>query len=151
MTKVILNQTILKLGVAGDVVDVKPGFARNYLIPQNFAIYWSKKAAEQVDIRQAAAKRRLISDISQAQALKTTLESSVLPIPMKAGTNGRLFGAVTGSNIADAVKLTHNAVIDKRKVELLKPIKTLGSAKVQVHLQNDVVASLRINVVASGK
>jgi large subunit ribosomal protein L9 len=151
MTKVILNQTVTKLGVAGDVVDVKPGFARNYLIPQSLGVLWTKRAGEQVELRKAAARRKLVADAGKAAEIKASLESSVLLIPVKAGTNGRLFGAVTGANIADAAKAAHNVVIDKRKVELNTPIKALGNSTVKVHILDDVVASVKVNVVSAGK
>ncbi|MDR2508732.1 MAG: 50S ribosomal protein L9 [Candidatus Ancillula sp.] len=151
MTKIILNQTVAKLGVAGDVVDVKPGYARNFLLPQNHAILWSKRAGEQVELRRASARRKAIASIDSAKSLKAKLEGAVLLVPVKAGNTGKLYGAVTGASIADAIKDTYGETIDKRKVVIDGHIKTTGHASVKVHLLDDVDAVVKINVTASKK
>lgn len=151
MTKIILNQTVAKLGVAGDIVDVKPGYARNYLLPQNHAILWSKRAGEQVELRRQAARRKAIADVDSAAALKAKLEGAILLVPVKAGSTGKLYGAVTGASIAEAVQATYGTVVDKRKVVLDGHIKTTGPATVKIHLLDDVDATVKINVTAAKK
>jgi large subunit ribosomal protein L9 len=147
MTKIILNQTVTKLGVAGDIVDVKPGYARNYLLPTNAAILWTKRAGEQVQLRKAAAARRAIANAEAAQDAKAKLEDGVLQVPAKAGANGKLFGSITTSAIADAVKATHNLTVDKRKIHIPTPIKVVGPANATIHLFEDVVAEAKLSVV----
>jgi large subunit ribosomal protein L9 len=151
MTKIILNQNVEKLGVAGDIVDVKPGYARNFLLPKAIAVVWTEKAAVQSELRKAAALRKAISTRETAEEVKTKLEEGVLVIPLKASPSGRLFGGVTGAIVADAAKASLHVTIDKRKVSFEEAIKHVGPATVKVQLLDDIVADVRINVVAASK
>ncbi|MDR1861787.1 MAG: 50S ribosomal protein L9 [Candidatus Ancillula sp.] len=151
MTKVILNQTVAKLGVAGDVVNVKPGYARNFLLPQNVAITWTERAEKQVELRKSAAKRRAIESVEVAAEVKTKLEAKAVTVAAKAGANSKLFGSITQAQIADAVKEQTGAIVDKRKILLAEPIKSTGTYAVEINLLENISATLNLTVVAASK
>ncbi len=147
--KLILTQEVSGLGAPGDVVEVKDGYGRNFLLPRGFAISWTRGGEKQVTQIKRARKVREVRDMSHANEIKQALESLTITLPVRAGDTGRLFGSVTTTDIADAVKAAGGPVLDKRAVDLGSPIKTVGkhTAKVQVH--PDVVATLTLEVVAS--
>ena len=146
--KLILTAPVEKLGVAGDVVDVKRGYGRNFLLPRNFAIRWTKGGAKQVESIKAARDARAVHDLETATSIKGNLESSPINVPAQAGEGGRLFGAVTVTAIADALAQAGTQV-DKRRIEVGNPIKSLGSHTVSVRVHPEVVATVKLNVVAS--
>lgn len=147
--KVILTQEVTGLGAAGDVVDVKPGYARNYLLPRDYAVAWTKGGQKQVDQITAARKARATRDETHAAEIKTKLESETVDIKVQAGAAGRLFGSVTVSAIADALGEATGESIDKRTVVIDKPIKSLGAHQVSVKLHDDVSAEVALNVIPS--
>lgn len=149
MSKLILTSEVTGLGSAGDVVDVKNGYARNYLIPQGFAVAWSRGGEKQVDQLKAGRQARELATLEEAQALKAKLESSAVKLTVKAGREGRLFGSVKNADIADAVSAAGLGTIDKRTIELGSPIKGVGQYDATVRLREDVVAALTIDVVAA--
>ena len=118
MSKLILTNEVSGLGSAGDVVEVKDGYARNYLIPQGLAVAWTKGGEKQVTSIRAARQDRAIATEEEARSLKDKLEAAPIKVSMKAGPNGRLFGAVKTADVAEAVKAQGIGEIDKRKVEL---------------------------------
>lgn len=143
--KLILTQEVAGLGAAGDVVDVKPGYGRNFLIPQGLASVWSKGGEKQVtQIKRARAKRE-VRDRDHALEIKAALEAKPVLLNARAGSEGRLFGSVTVSDIADAVSVT-GASIDKRKIALTTPIKTTGRHSVVVRLHPEVTADITLDV-----
>ena len=144
--KVILTHEVSKLGTAGDVVDVKPGFARNYLLRNNLATEWTKGGQKQVDAIQKARETRAINTLEEAKSVKGNLENAKIRLKARAGENGRLFGAVTTAEIADAVKEAGAGQIDKRKVEITTPIRTVGEHTVTVRLHPEVQATLKLAV-----
>ena len=146
--KVILTQEVSGLGTPGDVVEVKDGYGRNYLLPQGFAIRWSKGAEKQVTSIRKARKAREIATLDEAKAVRDALQSKPVVVRVKSGESGRLFGAVTTSEIADAVKAAGAPAVDKRKVEVGQPIKTLGDHTVQVRLHPEVTAKIDVKVVS---
>jgi large subunit ribosomal protein L9 len=103
MSKLILTNEVSGLGSAGDVVDVKNGYARNYLIPQGFAVAWSRGGEKQVEQIRAARTARALATLEEAQALKSKLESGKVKLSVKVGRDGRLFGSVKTDHIATAV------------------------------------------------
>ena len=117
--KVILTHEVSKLGTAGDVVDVKPGFARNYLLRNNLATEWTKGGQKQVDSITKARETRSIKTLEEAKSVKGNLENAKVTLKARAGENGRLFGAVTTGEIADAIKEAGAGSVDKRKICLL--------------------------------
>ena len=149
MSKLILTSEVSGLGSAGDVVEVKNGYARNYLIPQGFAVAWSRGGEKQVDQIKAGRAARELATLEEAQSLKAKLEGSPVKLTVKAGREGRLFGSVKTSDIADAVSAQGLGTIDKRTIELGSAIKGVGQYDATVRLREDVVAALTIDVVAA--
>lgn len=147
MSKLILTNEVSGLGSAGDVVEVKDGFARNYLIPKGFAVLWSKGGEKQVTSIRAARDSRAFASEEEAKALKAQLEAKPIRIPVKAGANGRLFGSVKTSDVADAITASGLVAVDKRKVEFLSSIRTTGEFEATVRI-GEQVANLKLHVVA---
>ncbi|KUJ67907.1 50S ribosomal protein L9 [Streptomyces albus subsp. albus] len=147
--KIILTHEVSGLGTAGDVVDVKDGYARNYLVPRGFAIRWTKGGEKDVEQIRRARKIREIATIEQANEIKGQLEGVKVKLAVRAGDAGRLFGSVTQADIAEAIKAAGGPDVDKRRVEVAAPIKTLGSHQVSVRLHAEVAAKLGIEVIAA--
>ena len=147
--KLILTQEISNLGAPGDVVEVKDGYGRNYLMPRGFAIRWTKGAQKQIDSIKKARSVREVRDFGHADEIKSQLEALNVTITSQAGSTGRLFGAVTVADILDAVKTAGGPDIDKRRIELGNPIKSVGTHHVKVKVHDDVSATLNLEVVSS--
>jgi large subunit ribosomal protein L9 len=147
--KIILTHEVSGLGAAGDVVDVKDGYARNYLVPRGFAIRWTKGGEKDVAQIRRARKIHEIATIEQANEVKAKLEAVKVRLAVRSGDAGRLFGSVTPADIASAIKAAGGPDVDKRRVELGSPIKTLGSHQVSVRLHPEVAAKLGVEVVAA--
>lgn len=148
-TKLILTHDVTNLGVAGDVVTVKDGYARNYLVPRNLATPWTKGAQRQIDQMAEARRRNAIESMEAAQSARAWLASNVVTVAAVAGANGRLFGAVSTSDLAEAVKAAGGPAIDRRKIQLTRPVKALGRHSASVRLHQDVTAPLEINVIVA--
>ena len=146
MAKLILTNEVAGLGSAGDVIEVKNGYARNYLIPQGFAVAWSRGGEKQVASIRAARDARAIHDHEEAVALKDALEANKVRLTVKAGKEGRLFGAVKPADVADAVQAAGLGELDKRKIHLEHPIKNLGEYEVELHLHAEVKGTLKLRV-----
>lgn len=146
--KLILTHEVTGLGAPGDIVEVKDGYGRNYLLPRKYAIRWTRGAGRQVESIKKARDARAIHDLDDANALKQKLESNAVKVKVRAGAEGRLFGAVTVSDIASALEGA-GADVDKRRIEIGNPIKALGSYDVQVRVHPEVTAKVTINVVAA--
>lgn len=146
-TKIILTHEVSGLGAPGDVVEVKDGYARNYLFPRGLATAWTKGAAKQIEAIRRARKAREIATLDDAKAVKDRLQSSPVVVSAKAGASGRLFGAVTTSDIAAAVAAAGGPTLDRRKIEIPQAIKSLGEHTVQVRLHEDVAAQIDVRVV----
>ncbi|WP_432092262.1 50S ribosomal protein L9 [Streptomyces sp. bgisy100] len=147
--KIILTHEVSGLGTAGDVVDVKDGYARNYLVPRGFAIRWTKGGEKDVEQIRRGRKIREIATIEQANEVKAQLEGVKVRLAVRSGEAGRLFGSVTPADIASAIKAAGGPDVDKRRVELGTPIKTLGAHQVSVRLHAEVSAKVGIEVVAA--
>ncbi len=146
--KLILTHEVSNLGEPGDIVDVKDGYGRNYLLPRQFAIRWTKGAAKQVESIKAAREAHAVHDLEEAQQIKGRLEAEPINVGAHAGEGGRLFGAVTVSDIAEALA-ADGVSVDKRRIEVGNPIKSLGAHEVTVRVHPEVSATVRLNVVAS--
>jgi large subunit ribosomal protein L9 len=146
--KLILTHEVSNLGEPGDIVDVKDGYGRNYLLPRAFAIRWTKGAAKQVESIKAGRDARAVHDLEEAQQIKGRLEAEPVNVGAHAGEGGRLFGSITVSDIADALE-SIGAPVDKRRIEIGNPIKSLGAHDVAVRVHPEVSATVRLNVVAS--
>ncbi|MBC3764140.1 50S ribosomal protein L9 [Quadrisphaera oryzae] len=145
--KLILTQEVTGLGAPGDVVDVKDGYARNYLVPRGLATGWTKGGEKQVASIRAARATRELASIDEAKSVKQRLESAPVKLQVRTGTGGRLFGSVTPSLVASAVKDSTGTSIDHRKVEIGNPIRSTGEYTVQVRLHPEVSASIDVQVV----
>jgi len=144
--EVILKESIESLGNAGDIVRVKPGFARNYLLPKGMAIVADKKNIKALErqrnkILELAAKRK-----EEHEALKTKLEELELNISVRVGEEDKLYGSVTNLDIAKAIE-EKGYEVDRKKIVLDEPIKTLGTHEVQVKISPEVTATIKVNVV----
>lgn len=149
MSKLILTNEVSGVGSAGDVVEVKDGFARNYLIPQGLAVAWSRGGEKQVASIRAARTARELATLEDAQTLKAKLEEGKVKLVVKTGRDGRLFGSVKTDHIAAAVAEAGLGELDKRKIELSAPIKFTGEHEAIIRLRDDVVATITLQVVAA--
>ncbi|QCR20538.1 50S ribosomal protein L9 [Agrococcus sp. SGAir0287] len=149
MAKVILTNEVSGLGSAGDVVEVKNGYARNYLVPQGFATAWTRGGEKQVEQIKAARAAREHATIEEAQDLKLKLEANPLRVTVKAGKEGRLFGSVQTQDIADAVSEQGLGSLDKRVIEIPTAIKAVGRHQATARLRDDIVAQITVEVVAA--
>lgn len=147
--KLILTQEVSGLGAAGDVVDVKDGYGRNYLLPRGYAITWTKGGQRQIDTIRRARASREIAGLDAAREVKAELEESSVRLTAKAGETGRLFGAVTPADIASAVAAAGGPSVDKRRIEVGAPIKSVGEHTITVRLHPEVAAQVRLEVVAA--
>ncbi|CAM5719924.1 MULTISPECIES: 50S ribosomal protein L9 [Streptomyces] len=147
--KIILTHEVSGLGTAGDVVDVKDGYARNYLVPRGLAIRWTKGGEKDVEQIRRGRRIREIATIEQANEVKARLEGVKVRLKTRAGDAGRLFGSVTPADIASAIKDAGGPEVDKRRIEVQSPIKTLGAHQVSVRLHAEVAAKVGVEVVAA--
>jgi large subunit ribosomal protein L9 len=147
--KLILTQDVNGLGAPGDVVEVKDGYGRNYLLPRGLATAWTKGGEKQVAQIKRARDVREVRDLDSAQAIKSSLEGLKVKVPARAGDTGRLFGAITVGDVVAAVEAAGGPSVDKRKVTIVSPIKVTGSHKVEVRVHPEVLANLTVDVVSS--
>lgn len=146
--KLILTATVDNLGLAGDVVEVKDGYARNYLVPRGYAIRWTKGGEKQIEGIKRSRDAREIRGLEHAQEVREQLEGITVELAVRASDTGKLFGAVTSSAIAAAVKKSGGPAIDKRTVTIAKPIKSLGNHSVGIKLHEAVTAHVPVSVVS---
>lgn len=144
--KIILKTTVEKLGVAGDIVKVKDGYARNYLIPNNFASEATRGALKAWEYEKKAIQKREDALKAAAQELASKLEKIDVTIPVTVGEEDKMFGSVTSQQIADLIQ-EQGIEIEKRKINLDAPIKSLGTYDVQIKLHPEVVGSIKVWVV----
>ncbi|MFT4294227.1 MAG: 50S ribosomal protein L9 [Micropruina sp.] len=147
--KLILTAAVDHLGIPGEIVEVKDGYGRNYLLPRGFAIKWTKGAEKQIEGIKRARDAREIRNVEHAREIRAQLEELAVSLPANAGENGKLFGAVTPADIVLAVKKAGGPAVDKRAVEIAKPIKSVGAHTVGLKLTSGVVAHINVDVVAA--
>lgn len=147
--KLILTQEVTGLGAPGDVVDVKDGYARNYLVPRGAAMRWTKGGEKEIASIKRAREVRVIHDLGHAQEIKSQLESLTVSLPARAGEGGRLFGSVTVTDLAAAIIAAGGPDVDKRRIEVESPIKTVGVHPITVRVHADVLATVDVDVVAA--
>jgi large subunit ribosomal protein L9 len=147
--KLILTAAVDKLGLAGDVVEVKDGYGRNYLVPRGLAMAWTRGAEKQIEGIKRARDAKEIRGVDHAQQVRSELEGLTIELGVRAGDAGRLFGAVTPADVASAIKRAGGPAVDKRAVQIDKPIKTVGSHTVGVKLHDAVTAHVPVTVVAA--
>lgn len=145
--EVILREDVSNLGKSGELVKVKPGYARNYLLPRGLAYEATEGNKKRIQAEAKARVTRQAAEKAEAEAFATKLNALAIRITAKAGEENRLFGSITAQDIADALSEAGQPV-DKRKIELEHPIKTLGFHAVPVRVHHEVQAEIKLTVVA---
>jgi large subunit ribosomal protein L9 len=145
--KLILTQEVTGLGAPGDVVEVAGGYGRNYLVPRGLAMRWTRGAEKQIELIQRARSAREIRGVGDAREAADRLASLEVRLPARAGSGGRLFGSISPADIAAAVKAAGGPELDRRRIEIKNPIRTVGAHQVSVRLHPEVTATLDVEVV----
>jgi large subunit ribosomal protein L9 len=145
--KVVLRSDVADLGAKGDIVDVSDGYARNYLVARGLGLPASEGAVQQAESMKRAAAKRNQRERESADRAAELIQAKAIKVPARAGGDGRLFGSITSANIAEAVQAQTGVELDRRRLELEEPIRTLGVHTVEVRLHRDVTATLTLEVV----
>lgn len=148
MAKLILTHDVPNLGSAGDVVVVKDGYARNYLVPRRLAERWTVGAQKQIDAAVALRRKKAIASVEDARAVRDQLEAAKYTVTKRASENGNLYGALSSADVAAAVEAATGVKLDRRKVVIENAVKNTGSVVVFVNLHAEVSARLNVTVVA---
>ncbi|MCA0988789.1 50S ribosomal protein L9 [Guptibacillus algicola] len=144
--KVIFLEDVKGKGKKGEVKNVADGYARNHLLKNNLAVEANNANMKQLKAKQRSDEKKAQEELEKAKALKGTIESLEVEISTKSGEDGRLFGSITSKNIAEELK-NHDIKVDKRKIELDEPIRSLGYTNVPIKLHQDVTAKVKVHVV----
>jgi large subunit ribosomal protein L9 len=144
--KIILQKEIDKLGAPGDVVDVADGYARNYLVPRGMAIPASKGAVRHAESLRRAHQGRVAKAQQEAEGLAERITAAPIKVRAKAGEGGKLFGSVTGADLAEEIERQTGERIDRRMIHLDEPIRSVGVHEVRVHLHPEVNAALSVEI-----
>ena len=144
--KVILTTDVPKLGKQGDVVQVSDGYARNYLLPRNMAIEASAARLQELEQKNQQLEKRRKKEEQMAQSIKEQIEGQRFVVKARCGESGKLFGAVTSKEIADAIKARYKVDIDKKRIEIKEPIKQLGEYPVRIRLHQKAIADVTVRV-----
>ena len=147
LVQVILSEDVHALGDAGEIVSVKPGYARNYLIAQGKAMPATAERVNQVEHQQRVIAEKRAKELADLESVKSKLDGIALKIEAQAGDEGKLFGSVTAQNLA-ALLAEKGLKVDRRKIVLQEPIKTVGEHTVAIRLRRDVVAEFKVTVKA---
>jgi large subunit ribosomal protein L9 len=147
--KLILTQDVVNLGAPGDIVEVKDGYGRNYLVPQGLAILATRGAEKQVATIRRAREVREVRDLGHAKEIQAQLSGLQVTLPARSGDGGRLFGSVTTADVVEAVAKAGGPKLDRRLVTLSAPIKAVGTHTATVKVHPEVEAQLSLQVVAS--
>ncbi len=146
--RLILREDVMRLGHAGDVVEVKPGYARNYLLPQGKAILATRSNVNELEHHKRVVAEQVARDRSALEALRDRIESLQLEVSAQAGEEGKLFGSVTALQIAELLA-EKGVEIDRRKIAPTQPIKELGEHLVPIRLNHEVTAQIKVVVAAA--
>jgi large subunit ribosomal protein L9 len=147
--KLILTQDVANLGAPGDIVEVKDGYGRNYLVPNDFAIRATRGAEKQVATIRRAREVREVRDLGTAKQIQAQLAGLEVRLPARSGGGGRLFGSITTNDVVAAVAAAGGPTLDRRTISLPAPIKALGNHTATVKVHPEVEATLTIQVVAA--
>ena len=147
--KLILTQEVTGLGAPGDVVEVAGGYGRNYLVPRGLAMRWTRGAEKQIELIQRARSAREIRGLDDAREAAGRLAGLQVRLETRAGSGGRLFGSVSPADNAAAVKAAGGPELDRRRIEIKNPIRTVGAHQVSVRLHPEVTATLDVEVVGA--
>jgi large subunit ribosomal protein L9 len=147
LVKIILREDVQRLGHAGDVVSVKPGFARNFLIPRGKASVATESKVQELEHNRRVITDKLAKELKDVNAARHKLQSVSLAFEMQAGEEGKLFGSITSQHVADQLA-EKGFKVDRRKVVLAEPIKEIGEHTVEVKLQREIAATVKVVVTA---
>jgi large subunit ribosomal protein L9 len=145
--KVILLEDVKKIGKKGDLVNVADGYARNYLFPRNLAKEATSGSIKQLKQEKKAMENKKKKEFELAKEVAEKISKSSVTVKAKSGDQGKLFGSITSKDIANELKKQHNIDVDRRKIELSEPIKTLGNYKVNIKLAPEVEAELTVKII----
>ena len=145
--KVVLKQDVRNIGKKGELVETSDGYARNFLFPRNLAAEADNKAMNELKNAESSKQFKIDTQIKQATASKNKLEGQVFKMTAKAGSNGKLFGSVTGANVADAIAEQVGITVDKKKVSLSTDIKNFGSYTATIKLYNGISETIDVEVI----
>src|ERR1043166_3759186 len=148
-TEVILTHNIVGLGAESDHVKVAAGYARNYLFPQGFAIPLTGANKRRIEALKQRRAEREAHELNSMMELSKGLSKLICVVSVKTGDDGKMFGAVTNGMIADQLKHQFDITLEKKKIHLEKPIKTLGEHEVELRLHADVVTNLKVRIESS--
>ncbi len=149
MIELILRDDVSSLGKAGDLVRVKPGYARNFLLPRGLAFEATAGNKKRIEAESRARDAAAASDRAEAEALAARIGGASLEFKAKSGEDGKLFGSITAGDIAEQLE-AQGITVDKRRIELEHPLKLLGFHSVPVRLHHDVQGEVKVNIVAEG-
>ena len=147
--KLILTQEVTGLGAPGDVVEVKDGYGRNFLVPQGLGIRWTRGGEKQIATIRRAREVREIRDRGEARDVASALGSLTVKLTTRAGEGGRLFGSVSAADVVEAVAAAGGPKLDRRRIEIPAPIKTVGTHQVSVRLHPEVAATIDVEVTSA--
>ena len=147
--KLILTNDVTGLGGPGDVVEVAGGYGRNYLVPRGLAMRWTRGAEKQIELIKRSRAARDVRSVDDAKETAKRLAALTVQLRVRAGAQGRLFGSVSSSDIAEALRAAGGPELDRRRIEIATPIRTIGSHQVTVRLHPEVEATLDVEVSAS--
>ncbi|MGE5632706.1 MAG: 50S ribosomal protein L9 [Caulobacteraceae bacterium] len=145
--KVVLLQDVKDLGKKEDLVNVSDGYARNFLFPRKLAVEATSGKLREIQDKKSAEKNRKDNELQNAKQLAEKLNKVEIKLKSKAGENGKLFGSITGKDIADAIKAQYKIEVDKKKVVLHDSLKTLGTYEVEVKVYPEVSAKVKVSIV----
>ncbi len=146
--RVLFLKEVTGTAQAGDVKEVTPGYARNFLFPKHLAVVADDRVVEQIRKREEAARRRAEKELSDARDVAQRLRKLTVTVYAKTGEGGRLFGSITNSDVAQQLKREAGIDVDKRKIEIDSPIKSLGPHEVRVELHSEITETLKVVVAA---
>lgn len=146
--KVILQEDVKSIGKKGQIIEVKEGYARNFLLPKKLAVEATQGNVKELDRQKQIKSQKAEKELQEAQKLAEKIKAVTVSLKVKSGDNGKLFGAVTSKDIAENLVKTHKIDIDKRKIDLSENIKTVGDHEVKIKLHPQVIAELKVRVLA---
>lgn len=146
--KVILQQEVKKVGKKGDVLEVSEGYARNFLLPKGYAVEATATNLNAVNQQKRSEERKKQQAVDEANLMAAQLSKIEVTIPVKIGEGGKLFGSVTGKDIAEALKKDHNIDIDKRKIEVKEGIKGIGDYEAVIKVHPEITSKIKVHIIA---
>lgn len=149
--KVILKQDVDRLGDAGDIVDVADGYANNFLVPRNLAMQATRGAVADAEAIRTARIKREAKTLGELEQVKALLEKTTVRIEAKAAEDGTLYGSVGSTAVAQAIQEATGVTVDKRKIAMDKPFKHTGSSELELKLHRDLVATVRVEILAAAE